>query len=270
MGRVYASRLPKILDQICDEYVAYADRLDAEHPDVAAGVRREAHDLRGDDTALWWVAAPMVKLARTAAPTMPEWTPHQARPSRFGILWWDGGPGISLGDTPVDGVLWCFDRDGTMSLVCLREDGGQIELMEDVGSMWRPDGKTGGLGPKGSLWRIVGATWLLALSPKVGRQYGVRFNRRDPERPFAKPSLPGVITTVTLRKNDAGQQIHDPDEQPQHRPGPDHQFIVRGHWRQQACGPKRAWRKPLWIAPFVKGPDGTDLVVKPEVHVWRR
>jgi hypothetical protein len=32
-------------------------------------------------------------------------------------------------------------------------------------------------------------------------------------------------------------------------------FIVRGHWRNQAHGEKRALRKRLWIEPHWKGPD---------------
>ncbi len=31
-------------------------------------------------------------------------------------------------------------------------------------------------------------------------------------------------------------------------------FVVRGHWRRQACGAARAERRPKWIAPYWKGP----------------
>jgi hypothetical protein len=34
------------------------------------------------------------------------------------------------------------------------------------------------------------------------------------------------------------------------------QHIVRGHWRNQACGPQMAQRKRIWIQPYVKGPEG--------------
>jgi hypothetical protein len=30
--------------------------------------------------------------------------------------------------------------------------------------------------------------------------------------------------------------------------------VVRGHWRDQPCGPGRAERRRKWIAPFWKGP----------------
>ena len=38
---------------------------------------------------------------------------------------------------------------------------------------------------------------------------------------------------------------------------------VRGHWRQQAVGPNRQDRAPVWIMPYVKGPD--DRPIKPNV-----
>lgn len=35
---------------------------------------------------------------------------------------------------------------------------------------------------------------------------------------------------------------------------------VRGHWRQQACGPGRSLRQNIWIQPHWKGPDTAQLV----------
>jgi hypothetical protein len=32
-------------------------------------------------------------------------------------------------------------------------------------------------------------------------------------------------------------------------------FMVRGHWREQACGPGHTERKKRWIMPYMKGPD---------------
>jgi hypothetical protein len=34
--------------------------------------------------------------------------------------------------------------------------------------------------------------------------------------------------------------------------------VVRGHFRQQACGPNHSERKTIWIAPFMKGPEGAE------------
>lgn len=40
----------------------------------------------------------------------------------------------------------------------------------------------------------------------------------------------------------------------------DKRFLVRGHWRMQACGPKRSERRRLWIKPHWKGPDTAEVV----------
>ncbi len=40
------------------------------------------------------------------------------------------------------------------------------------------------------------------------------------------------------------------------------QFLVRGHWRQQAHGPGRALRKSIWIQPFWKGPEEARVLLR--------
>lgn len=41
-----------------------------------------------------------------------------------------------------------------------------------------------------------------------------------------------------------------------------YQFQVRGHWRQQPCGPNRQDRKNIWIEPHWKGPDFAAIINK--------
>lgn len=43
---------------------------------------------------------------------------------------------------------------------------------------------------------------------------------------------------------------------------PQAQFLVRGHWRNQAHGPHRALRKQLWIKPFWKGDESTRVLLR--------
>lgn len=40
------------------------------------------------------------------------------------------------------------------------------------------------------------------------------------------------------------------------------QFLVRGHWRQQACGPKFSDRRATWIEPYWKGPEDAPIPVR--------
>lgn len=48
-----------------------------------------------------------------------------------------------------------------------------------------------------------------------------------------------------------------------------HQWIVRGHWRQQWY-PARGVHRPVWIAPHVKGPDDAPLIGGAKVYSWTR
>lgn len=42
-----------------------------------------------------------------------------------------------------------------------------------------------------------------------------------------------------------------------------YRYIVRGHWRNQAYGEGRSKRKLLWIQPFYKGPEMSEVVNRP-------
>lgn len=44
-----------------------------------------------------------------------------------------------------------------------------------------------------------------------------------------------------------------------------HRWVVKGHWRQQPYGPGRSLRKPVWIRPHIKGPEGAPLLPPSEV-----
>lgn len=300
----FASDLPRLRDWVREQLVEAGVEL-ARSEDLPSNVYAEAHGLSGqerretmmavlsrdaaclesEDCVLWWVSRSMTRLAYEAREIMPEWSPHAARPARHGVILWDGGAGVGWDwscdpvraammfgrDPDIVGAVWWSDESGVLRVFPVVVGGsGPRGFGVDLtaGTIWAGDGTP--IGPIPGLWPMLGATWLLAQSPTVGVCYGVRYNRRDPERPFAKPALPGLITQVTLRESLRKGEIQDPDRVTQSRPGPSHQFIVRGHWRQQACGPKRAWRKPVFIAPYVKGPEGTELVTKPTVHVWRR
>lgn len=47
-----------------------------------------------------------------------------------------------------------------------------------------------------------------------------------------------------------------------------HRWIVRGHWRKQACGPQQRLRRSIYVAPYVKGPDDAPLLQREKVYRW--
>lgn len=40
------------------------------------------------------------------------------------------------------------------------------------------------------------------------------------------------------------------------------QFLVRGHWKNQAHGPGHALRKRIWLQPFWKGPEESRVLLR--------
>lgn len=47
------------------------------------------------------------------------------------------------------------------------------------------------------------------------------------------------------------------------RSGPTVQVLVRGHWKNQPHGPKRAHRKRIWIEPYWRGPEDAPILTRP-------
>lgn len=63
--------------------------------------------------------------------------------------------------------------------------------------------------------------------------------------------------------------------QPEHHSGPGsdrtyhHRWVVRGHWRKQWY-PSQDRNVPIWISPYMKGPDDAPLLVGEKVYAWQR
>jgi hypothetical protein len=49
-----------------------------------------------------------------------------------------------------------------------------------------------------------------------------------------------------------------------------HRWIVSGHWRSQPYGPASSLRRPVWIAPHIKGPEGAPLLTGDKVRAITR
>lgn len=43
-------------------------------------------------------------------------------------------------------------------------------------------------------------------------------------------------------------------------------WVVRGHWRNQACGPGRRQRRRIFVPPHVKGPSGAPIIQGEKVY----
>ena len=106
-----------------------------------------------------------------------------------------------------------------------------------------------------SLWLMMRqplAQEILSLPNRTEKRQAARAGYREPP----------PVRVVQLRR---------PPRQPGQGDGGSvewhHQWIVRGHWRNQAFGEGRKQRRPVWISPHVKGPEGAPMLGGEKVYV---
>lgn len=114
-----------------------------------------------------------------------------------------------------------------------------------------------------NLVRYIMALWLLLQqtivtqteyqAPRAHRRWARRMN------------IPTGVTVIDLRRTG---NYHRQEGETQVEWS--HRWVVRGHWRWQACGEGRKERKRIWIHDFVKGPDDMPLVITDKLYRLRR
>lgn len=107
-------------------------------------------------------------------------------------------------------------------------------------------------------------------SETVGRKaQSKRGKRHGVQAPF-------TVRTVRVGRQLQKEAIRIDEYESEAQPGREgreewyhHQFVVRGHWRNVAYGKGLSKRRLRWIMPFLKGPEGTPVIRRPLVRVWR-
>lgn len=112
--------------------------------------------------------------------------------------------------------------------------------------------------------RYIHALWLL-LNQSVTHVAEEQVNR-SAEKRAEKRRLPSRVTVVRLRREASSMERKHGESHVEWQ----HRWIVRGHWRWQACGEGRSERRRIWINPFVKGPDGAPFVQSEKVYSLER
>lgn len=112
------------------------------------------------------------------------------------------------------------------------------------------------------------ATWKL-MSQKISLTRRVepsRQRRRALTR--MKDPLPSDVRLVALRRSDSYDQKDVPRDSGSgwHY---SHRFRVSGHWRNQYY-PSTENHEQIYISDYIKGPEGTPLIVKENVNILRR
>ncbi|HEX3455432.1 MAG TPA: hypothetical protein VHS03_12465, partial [Gaiellaceae bacterium] len=103
--------------------------------------------------------------------------------------------------------------------------------------------------------RRLAALWLLMTQPgiaSVETSHGTRAERRRAERHGAATPTVQIIDVARrhtrTHANGDGEHRHV-----------NVRYLVSGHWRRQAYGPHRAYRRPTWIAAHWRGPEDAPL-----------
>lgn len=268
-------------------------RMQAKLAESLTHMSAEADAIRRAE--LYWVSRDMVDVALDAADSLPEWTPAIAAPAPTGILCWakpaGNVPWNALSPTDPtevswDGLWWWSRPDGVLQLQPLSRLAKTPELLapyEVSSPLWATNptltllplvprtAEVARAAEASPLVSVVGAAWLLMGQPTVAAtrplEPPARARTTDSDSGSSEPD-PDLdrVSIIELRRPMSPPRDHDgagSDRVYQHR------WWVGGHWRQQACGPNHADRRPKWIAPYVKGPEGAPMT-KDRVHVWRR
>jgi len=263
--------------------------MQADLAESLAQMTTEADAIR--DAELYWVSRDMVDVALDAADSLPEWTPAIAAPCPTGLLCWAKPAGVVpwnglSSDDPAevnwDAVFWWSRPDGVLQLQPLSRLAKTPELLApyQVSSpLWATNptllvkplvprtAEVSGAAEASPLVSVIGAAWLLMGQPTVAATRALEASpRARAEGTAARSPDLDRVSIIELRRPMSPSREQDgssSDRQYHHR------WWVGGHWRQQACGPNHADRRPKWIAPFIKGPEGAPLK-KDRVHVWRR
>jgi hypothetical protein len=282
---------PVDLPRLRDDLIAFAQTdiaakmrlLDMEQErlppaDVAESMNAS---MRGLATAeLFHVAAEMAELVETAARSLPEFTlAGHDPPSRSGFAWFarpihdvddSGLPflAVALGWLVVGDTVWVttyVDRDS-----CPVEWSDRLRLQFPptfpMGCWSAPIDEDGqalpvDVGPAGRVVLAAAKTlWLLMRQPLAETTDAV-YDRASRRRFQREGKEPPPVRVIGLRRppgsassGEGGREWH-------------HRWIVRGHWRMAAVGVGRQQRRPVWIAPHVKGPSDAPLLGGEKVYV---
>lgn len=259
---------------------------------------------------IWWVSPDMSALAwdTVLSGTMPEGIEDEPLPSPSGIMWLDGGvgpalltkrpldrefftTGVSHSDPlTINAIIWFVPNrelsdamkikygttvfiqlsaspdlvkdsthwsDGVLSPV----DLGAAALLDHRVILHSP------LAVRAVSGKLVRTAIRLSRESVVGEQQVERVITGGKKR---KPVQIDDVYLAVLRRRRYASEAEREQEAREYS----HRWIVRGHMRNQPVGSRTIEggqrHERIWIAPYIKGPEGKPLIIKDRVQVWRR
>jgi hypothetical protein len=268
---------------------AFADKLTAEHK-----VQIESAGMRGAD--LFYVSRQMGAVAAAGAPTLPRFTlePEDV-PALEGLIFFQDSPiTVPHGEPPepmidyeIAAVMWMGHEKGVLLFFYTDRDRMLESLVREGIAEPQDAAFTRSIAPRiftmagRNTWipwraiagdehsaklslavRTLRAAWLLMQQPLATLE-DVQADRHARRRLQRAGHEPAAVRVIRLRRATHSTGTGESDREYHH------QWIVRGHWRQQWY-PSREVHRPVWIAPHVKGPEGAPLLGGEKVHAWVR
>jgi len=228
---------------------------------------------------LWWLSQDLGELIARAALSMPLFELHEEH-----IPQW---PGICFLEYPLLGARPLLGNEidcvniSAVSWTMAQTEGGEPLLYvvghSRISEGWVPTSYAGwALGQKQNdvslannplSTNVQDLNWLAALwSIAAQERYvtcGFDPGSRAERRRSLRAATPADIKIVRLRSTrQSAASSGSAASQPANY---SHRFLVAGHWKMQPFGPQRKLRRPVYIDEYIKGPEGSPLVVKETV-----
>ncbi|MGJ5831382.1 hypothetical protein [Streptomyces ossamyceticus] len=264
----------------------------------------QAEAARLTEAELFWVAPEMTELTVAAARSMPTWSLEpEDLPAPCGLIYFDGLPtarpefpttAMAWGPCPPEMAtdalknsgLWlsCYVArdwiegrdeldlshmriplgplvyDGESIAAYGEREAGDIAFMSDAGQIVEVDDQTF-INRCSSLVVLKAAS--LLMRQELAETKAIEVDRAARKRLHRAGHEPAPTRVIELRRPKTTGGSGDSDREYHH------QWIVRGHWRQQ-WHPKRQVHRPVWIAPHIKGPEGAPLIGGEKVYALKR
>ena len=263
MGRTYADTLD---DQMAAAVLLRRD--DADYKWLPGGMRMSERITEADSYFIGADFGAFVEQALSSLPAETEIVPEDF-PAEHGWMTvatpficerWDGWPNPTMRtagaeDGEIHGLHWDISDIGHIVLTVF----GNIP--EGVGGyvvhLGPPDTSCPCYSTIPHYWeRWFKAFWLLVSQGTVSETVSEELPRPARKRAI-RAGRPTSIRVIRLPKRlRESHGTHDVEWQSR--------WIVRGHWRKQPWGPERSRIRPVWIAPYIKGPD--DAPLKDSAH----
>ena len=279
------------------------DAIDPRGPEKSENTTSKALASLADGAEMYWVTDAMARIALDASQDIPG-SDFADMPSPTGLIvlekplppvrlpspirLYDRRTGHPLPEkfsdpVPLDAILWSAGSDSIRLNLCTRSTrlpgrglvgSPPLEPVIDMGFKSPLDFEK--IDDKDSVADKIGISAWLATAWHL---MTIPTTASVTPATVAKPKKPGVS-----KNTQEPRQVRDVkivDLRPLHhhseetakagdRNTPGHRWVVRGHWRNQPYGKKRAKRRVQWVESYIKGPDGAPLVERAIVNVWRR